>query len=159
MFISCILLDIFLFAEPYHKFYNPPPDTAIVKRLVSAADISPEVLERRLATFRHNFISLGQIYKDLIVQIPTDQPLADLYTQVINHLTRPNRSPGMWTPRVLLLGYSGSGRKSIAAALVNKYDLIQVHCGTLIRREVLRKSRLGEAMATYVEAHLAGICI
>ncbi|VDD74805.1 unnamed protein product [Mesocestoides corti] len=142
-----------LSAEPYHTLYNPPSDPSVKSRLVPAADVSD--LDCRIAEFKHNFIALSQIYEDIIVKLRTDQALGDLYTQAVCHISRPPRTPAMWTPRVLLLGFSGSGRKTVAAELVKRYSLVSVHCGTLIRREVLRETKLGNAMATYANARLA----
>lgn len=85
-----------------------------------------------------------------------DQPLSDLYSQAICNLSRPTRNPAMWTPRVLLLGFSGSGRKTVADKLAKRYELIPVHCGTLIRREVIKETKLGNAMKIYVDAHGSG---
>uniref|UniRef100_A0A0R3VV00 Adenylate kinase 8 n=1 Tax=Taenia asiatica TaxID=60517 RepID=A0A0R3VV00_TAEAS len=137
--------------EPYHKLYNPPSDPEVESRLVPADNTSD--IECRIAEFRHNFIAIGQMYADIIVNLQGDQPLSDLYSQAICILSRPTRNPAMWTPRVLLLGFSGSGRKTIADKLAKRYELIPVHCGTLIRREVIRETKLGNAMKIYVDAH------
>nr|CDS20102.1 adenylate kinase [Echinococcus granulosus] len=137
--------------EPYHKLYNPPSDPEVESRLVPADDASD--IDCRIAEFRHHFIAIGQMYTDIIVNLRGDQPLSDLYSQAICHLSRPARNPAMWTPRVLLLGFSGSGRKTVADKLAERYELIPVHCGTLIRREVIRETKLGTAMKIYVDAH------
>ncbi|EUB63330.1 Putative adenylate kinase-like protein C9orf98 [Echinococcus granulosus] len=140
--------------EPYHKLYNPPSDPEVESRLVPADDASD--IDCRIAEFRHHFIAIGQMYTDIIVNLRGDQPLSDLYSQAICHLSRPARNPAMWTPRVLLLGFSGSGRKTVADKLAERYELIPVHCGTLIRREVIRETKLGTAMKIYVDAHSSG---
>ncbi|VDN13164.1 unnamed protein product [Dibothriocephalus latus] len=55
---------------------------------------------------------------------------------------------------VALKNIYGSGRKTMAQMLAKKYDLVPVHCGTLIRTEVLKGTKLGTAMSTYTEARL-----
>ncbi|KAL5108426.1 hypothetical protein TcWFU_001005 [Taenia crassiceps] len=137
--------------EPYHKLYNPPSDPEVESRLVAADDTSD--IECRIAKFRHHFVAIGQMYADIIVNLRADQPLSDLYSQAICNLSRPTRNPTMWTPRVLLLGFSGSGRKTVGDKLAKRYELVLVHCGTLIRREVIRETKLGNAMKIYVDTH------
>lgn len=113
-------------------------------------------LDSRIADYHHHYIILSQMYKNLIAYIQADRSLSDIYQLAIDHLSRPRRNPDMWTPRVVLLGYSGSGRKSVAEKLAKRYDLIPVHCGTLICKEVIRDTKLGNAMKTYVDASTAG---
>lgn len=143
--------------ETYHLHYNPPPnDTDVQKRLVPAPGNKPDEMRYRLGRWRHNFIGLLNIYSEKITNINSDQPLADVYSQALCKVVRPPRSTALWTPRVIFFGFSGSGRKSIASLLNKKYDLVPVHCGSLIRRETTRETKLGVAMTTYVDAKLPG---
>ena len=149
------LFTMFYSIEPYHMMYNPPSDPKVENRLVAVDDV-PSNIEYRIAEFRRHFIAITQIYKDIMVTIQADRPLSDLYSVAMCHLTRPARNPVMWTPRVILIGFSGSGRKTVASKLAKQYELITIHCGTLIRREVIRETKLGNAMKIYVDAHSSG---
>ncbi|KAM7535319.1 hypothetical protein Aperf_G00000098326 [Anoplocephala perfoliata] len=144
-----------LTGEPYHRIYNPPSDPIVAKRLEPTEDLKD--LNSRIADYHHHYIILSQIYKNLIVNIPAERPLSDMYKLVSDHLSRPRRNPAMWTPRVVLLGSSGSGRKSVAEKLAKQYGLLSVHCGTLIRKEIIRNTKLGNAMKSYVDVHNAEV--
>ncbi|KAL7060019.1 hypothetical protein AAHC03_010098 [Spirometra sp. Aus1] len=140
--------------DTYHAIFNPAPDPKMAARLERAPGTSPEEMKASLKEYHHHFVALKNIYGDLMTSINTDQPLTDVFSQALCRLNRPPRTVAMWTPRVVLLGYSGSGRKTMARMLAKKYDLVPVHCGTLIRTEVLKGSKLGLAMSTYTEARL-----
>lgn len=147
---------MFYSVEPYHKLYNPPSDPIVESRLVAAENAKTDI-EFRIMEFRRNFVPIRQMYKDIMVTIQADRALSDLYSVAICHLTRPARNPAMWTPRVILIGFSGSGRKTVASRLASLYQLVPVHCGTLIRREVIRDTKLGNAMKIYVDGHSSGM--
>uniref|UniRef100_A0A183SKS5 Nucleoside-diphosphate kinase n=3 Tax=Schistocephalus solidus TaxID=70667 RepID=A0A183SKS5_SCHSO len=140
--------------DTYHAIFNPASDPKIAARLERAPGTSPEEMKASLREYHHHFVALKNIYGDLMTTINTDQPLTDVFSQALCRLNRPPRTVAMWTPRVVLLGYSGCGRKTMAQMLAKKYELVSVHCGTLIRTEVLKGSKLGRAMSTYTEARL-----
>nr|CDS28946.1 adenylate kinase [Hymenolepis microstoma] len=112
-------------------------------------------IDLQIADYRRHFIALSRIYKDKIIHIPADRSLSEVFQRVMCYLSRPLQNPAMWTPRIVLLGFSGSGRKTIAEKLTKKYNLITVHCGTLIRREIIKETKLGMDMKPYVDSHCA----
>ncbi|VUZ47485.1 unnamed protein product, partial [Hymenolepis diminuta] len=112
-------------------------------------------LNSQVVDYRHHFTTLSRIYMDKIIPISADRSLNEVFHRTMCHLSRPPRNSAIWTPRVLLLGFSGSGRKTVAEKLEKKYNLIPVHCGTLIRREVIRETKLGMDMKPYTDSHSA----
>ena len=55
--------------------------------------------------------------------VNADQPLSDISNQAISFCAKKPRSDAPRTPRVVILGPTGSGRKTVAQQLARKYDL------------------------------------
>jgi adenylate kinase len=55
--------------------------------------------------------------------INADQPLNDIFTQVYSFTSKKARSIAPRTPRILILGPTGSGRKTVARQISRKYDI------------------------------------
>ena len=53
-------------------------------------------------------------------------------------------------PRVLLFGMRGSGRKSQASKIADKFGLVYVSTSNLIKAEISKKEKLGQEIAAYV---------
>jgi adenylate kinase len=52
---------------------------------------------------------------------------------------------------LILLGPPGAGKSTIAEALVDRYDVAQIATGQRLRAEIAARSRLGRAVAPYLE--------
>lgn len=113
--------------------------------------------DARLDRYRHNIITLRQLYKVNVIDISAYCPQEKVFHEVLTLQTRPNRNLAMWTPRIVILGFSGSGRKTVTRKLASKCKLVPIHCGTLIRREVAMETKLGLDMKPFVDIHNAGL--
>ncbi|GAA48327.1 adenylate kinase 8 [Clonorchis sinensis] len=134
---------------------KPPPNLQVENRLIPHPDSSPNELREKIEAYeRENFI-LQQIYATSARMFNADQPLTDVYASVLAYVTQPPRNLALRTPRILLLGFVGSGRKTQAKLLAGKYGLVPVDCSALINQEIASVSLLGKAMKTYVERNMA----
>jgi adenylate kinase len=55
--------------------------------------------------------------------INADQPLNDILTQTYSYTAKKPRSVAPRTPRIVILGPTGSGRKTVAVQVSRKYDI------------------------------------
>jgi adenylate kinase len=62
-------------------------------------------------------------FKSVIRTINADQPLNDIFAQVYHFTAKKARTPAPRTPRIVILGPTGSGRKTVAAQVARKYDV------------------------------------
>ncbi|VDO10405.1 unnamed protein product [Rodentolepis nana] len=140
-----------IFPERIHKI----PSSDSEDRISGEKSENPNNIDSQIADYRRHFIDLSRIYKNKITHIPADRSLSEVFQRVMCYLSRPLQNPAMWIPRIVLLGFSGSGRKTVAEKLTKKYNLVTLHCGTLIRREIARETKLGMDMKPYVDSHCA----
>ncbi|TGZ63622.1 hypothetical protein CRM22_006827 [Opisthorchis felineus] len=141
--------------ESYHLLMKPPPNLQVENRLIPHPDFSPNEIREKIEAYeRENFI-LQQIYDTSARMFNADQPLTDVYASVLAYVTQPPRSLALRTPRILLLGFVGSGRKTQAKLLAGKYGLVPVDCSALINQEIASVSLLGKAMKSYVARNMA----
>ena len=111
--------------------------------------------------------------------INVDQPKGDVFNQsklflyhyltnkfktrsifiVIDFVSRPARSHAPITPRILLIGPTGSGRRTQAQALANKYDIVNVSMSNLIKEAVAHESVLGIAIRPHLQKKTNSIFI
>uniref|UniRef100_A0A3Q3EUN1 Adenylate kinase 8 n=1 Tax=Labrus bergylta TaxID=56723 RepID=A0A3Q3EUN1_9LABR len=100
--------------DVYHKtFIWPVEDTVAMQRLAE------------LQRYRCEVTGLTSAYQHVLKIINSDQPHTDVYQQVLAFV-RTRRCPR--TPRILLLGPPGSGKKHQARLLSEKYRMVD---GTL----------------------------
>jgi adenylate kinase len=70
-----------------------------------------------------NIDGVKDCFKSILRAINADQPLNDVFTQVYSYTIKKPRSNAPHTPRILILGPTGSGRKTIAMQVSRKYDI------------------------------------
>ncbi|KAA3677393.1 adenylate kinase [Paragonimus westermani] len=138
----------------YHLISNPPPSVCVENRLVSLPDNTPEKIKFLLEAYNRETVLLQQIYASVMKTVNAAQPLSDMYASVLAHVTQPPRSLALRTPRIVLLGFAGCGKKTQAGLLANKYGLLTVNCGELIRKEIANSTLLGKAMKSYVARNM-----
>lgn len=77
----------------------------------------------------------------------------------MDYVSRPARSQAPITPRILLIGPYGSGRKTQASALAKKYDIVNVSISNLIKEAVAHETVLGLAIKPHFQRRSPSIQI
>ncbi|KAG9471258.1 hypothetical protein GDO78_015331 [Eleutherodactylus coqui] len=137
--------------EVYHTTFDWPEDPEVQKNLVEPAGISEEETGRRLLEYRRNIPGILCAFSKIYKKINADQPCMDVFSQVLTFVLSKPRSLAPYTPRILLYGPPGSGRSLQAALLAQKYDIVNVSCGQVLKAAVAKKTKTGLAMEPYIE--------
>ncbi|XP_028353031.1 adenylate kinase 8 isoform X8 [Physeter macrocephalus] len=141
--------------EIYHATFDWPPEPEIQKRLIAPAGISGGETARRLLAYHRNIARLLPSYPKILKVIAADQPCVDVFYQALTYVQTIHPSNAPFTPRVLLCGPVGSGRSLQAALLAQKYGLVNVCCGQLLKEAVADKSEYGELIRPFFEKETA----
>ncbi|XP_047624744.1 adenylate kinase 8 isoform X6 [Phacochoerus africanus] len=119
------------------------------------AGISEGETARKLLEFHRNIVRIAPSYPKILRVIPADQPCVDVFYQALTYVRTIHRSNAPFTPRVLLLGPTGSGKSLQAALLAQKYGLVNVCCGQLLKEAVADKSKYGKVILSFFEKEIA----
>ncbi|XP_044899261.1 adenylate kinase 8 isoform X9 [Felis catus] len=141
--------------EIYHTTFDWPPEAEIQNRLVVPEGISELETARKLLEYHRNIIRILPAYPKILKVISADQPCMDVFYQALTYAQTSHRSNAPFTPRVLLCGPVGSGKRLQAALLAQKYGLVNVHCGQLLKEAVADKSKVGELIQPYFQKKMA----
>nr|XP_058927444.1 adenylate kinase 8 isoform X2 [Kogia breviceps] len=141
--------------EIYHTTFHWPPESEVQKRLIAPAGISGGETARRLLAYHRNVARLLPSYPKILKVIAADQPCVDVLYQALAYVQTIHRSNAPFTPRVLLCGPVGSGQSLQAALLAQKYGLVNVCCGQLLKEAVADKSKYGELIRPFFEKETA----
>lgn len=142
--------------EIYHTTFDWPPEAEVQNRLIVPEGISEQETAQRLLEHHRNITRVLPSYPRGLKVISADQPCVDVFYQALTYVRTNHRSNAPFTPRVLLCGPVGSGKSLQAALLAQKYSLVNVCCGQLLKEAVADKSRHGEVIQPYFEKKLAG---
>lgn len=74
-------------------------------------------------SFLRNIDHVKDCYKTILRVINADQPLNDIFNQAYSFATKKARSIAPRTPRIVILGPTGSGRKTVAKQVSQKYEI------------------------------------
>ncbi|XP_046954143.1 adenylate kinase 8 [Lynx rufus] len=141
--------------EIYHTTFDWPPEAEIQNRLVVPEGISELETARKLLEYHRNIMRILPAYPKILKVISADQPCVDVFYQALTYAQTSHRSNAPFTPRVLLCGPVGSGKRLQAALLAQKYGLVNVHCGQLLKEAVPDKSKVGELIQPYLQKKMA----
>ncbi|KAM9641383.1 adenylate kinase 8 isoform 2-T2 [Trichechus inunguis] len=141
--------------EIYHTTFDWPPESEIQNRLIAPEGISELETARKLLEYHRNIVRIMPSYPKILKVISSDQPCVDVFYQVLTYVQTNHRSNAPFTPRVLLCGPVGSGKSLQAALLAQKYGLVNVCCGQLLKEAVADKSRFGELIRPFFEKKMA----
>ncbi|XP_045878984.1 adenylate kinase 8 isoform X2 [Meles meles] len=141
--------------EIYHTTFDWPSESEIQNRLIVPGDISEMETARKLLEYHRNIIRILPAYPKILKVINADQPCVDVFYQALTYVQTGHRSNAPFTPRVLLCGPVGSGKSLQAALLAQKYGLVNVHCGQLLKEAVADKSKFGELIKPYFQKEMA----
>ncbi|XP_075690822.1 adenylate kinase 8 isoform X2 [Rhinoderma darwinii] len=137
--------------EVYHTTFDWPEDLEVQKNLVEPAETSEEETGQRLLEYHRNIPGILRAFPKIYKKINADQPCMDVLSQVLTFILSKPRSLAPYTPRILLYGPPGSGRSLQAALLAQKYDVINVSCGQVLKEAVADQSKIGVLIEPYIE--------
>ncbi|XP_040897957.1 adenylate kinase 8 [Toxotes jaculatrix] len=137
-----------LTGDVYHQTFIWPVDDIITQRLEKGRGPSEKQRLTELQRFRCEVTGLRSAYQHALKIINADQPYADVYQQVLAFVQTRRRSR---TPRILLLGPPGSGKSHQARLLSEKYKMVDVCCGQLLRSVAADGSSLGKEIQPYLD--------
>ncbi|KAM9595315.1 adenylate kinase 8 isoform 4-T6 [Morphnus guianensis] len=70
---------------------------------------------------------------------------------VLTYVQTRHRSAAPFTPRILFCGPPGSGKSLQAALIAQKYSVVNICCGQLLKEAVADKTKLGELIKPYID--------
>jgi len=140
--------------DVYHTTFDWPGNPEVQERLEEPAGLSEESVVKRLVLYHRHLHGILRCYGQVTRAINADQPKADVFSQALSFLSSSARSAAPHTPRVVLLGPTGSGKAVQAALLASKYNLVKVSCGQLIKQAITQETKSGMAAKPYVEKEM-----
>ncbi|XP_075841713.1 adenylate kinase 8 [Microtus pennsylvanicus] len=140
--------------EIYHTTFDWPPEPEIQNRLIEPEGISEIETAKRLLEYHRNIIRILPSYPKILKTISADQPCVDVFYQALTYVQTRHRCNAPFTPKVLLCGPLGSGKSLQAALLAQRYGLVDICCGQLLKEAVAAKSSLGELIQPFFEKRM-----
>ncbi|NXW52055.1 KAD8 kinase, partial [Nyctiprogne leucopyga] len=137
--------------EVYHTTFDWPRDLLVQQRLVKPEDLSELEMSKKLLEYHRNFPGIFQSYQKVLKSINADQPSVDVLSQVLTYVQTRHRSAAPFTPRILFCGPPGSGKSLQAALIAQKYGVVKICCGQLLKETVADKTKLGELVKPYID--------
>ncbi|NXT29918.1 KAD8 kinase, partial [Syrrhaptes paradoxus] len=137
--------------EVYHTTFDWPRDLLVQQRLVKPEDLSEQEMSKKLLEYHRNFPGVFQIYQKVLKSINADQPSVDVLSQVLTYVQTRHRSAAPFTPRILFCGPPGSGKSLQAAIIAQKYGIVNICCGQLLKEAVADKTKLGGLVKPYID--------
>ncbi|KAI6076022.1 Adenylate kinase 8 isoform X1 [Aix galericulata] len=137
--------------EVYHTTFDWPSDPVIQQRLVKPEDLSEQEMSKKLLEYHRNFPGVFQIYQKILKSVNADQPCMDVISQALTYVQTRHRSAAPFTPRILFCGPPGSGKSLQAALIAQKYGVVNICCGLLLKEAVADKTKLGELVKPYID--------
>ncbi|XP_026199385.1 adenylate kinase 8 [Anabas testudineus] len=137
-----------LTGDVYHQTFIWPSDDSIAQRLEKGQGLSEKQRLAELKRYRCEVTGLTSAYKHVLKIVNGDQPHEDVYQQVLVFVQTRRHSR---TPRILLLGPPGSGKSHQASLLSEKYKMVDVCCGQLLRSVAADGSSLGNQIQPYLD--------
>ncbi|MDK2978047.1 MAG: adenylate kinase [Bacteroidales bacterium] len=114
------------------------------------ADDTVDVIKNRLEEYKNKTVPVAEFYKDkgiyyVVDGVGTVDDIFERITNVVEHtLTK------TWL-NVVLYGPPGSGKGTQGKLLADKYNLVYISTGSLLRREIEKGTQMGLAAKEYME--------
>nr|CAB3220769.1 AK58 radial spoke protein [Phallusia mammillata] len=137
--------------DVYHTTFDWPQDPTVQARLLEPSGISEKEMKQKLMEYSRHVAGLQQTFTNIHKMINADQPKADALAQTITFVNTQMRSEAPHTPRIVLIGPTGSGKSTMAQKLAEKYKLVDVSCGTVIKEQIANETKLGDAVKDFVK--------
>ncbi|XP_071369001.1 adenylate kinase 8 [Centroberyx affinis] len=140
-----------LTGDVYHQTFIWPSDQTVAQRLEKGRSLSEEQRLAKMQRYRCEVTGLSSAYQHVLKTVNADQPHANVYQQVLGFVLTRRRSSAPHIPRILLFGPPGSGKSLQARLLSEKYKMVDVCCGQLLRSAAAGGSAVGELIRPYLE--------
>ncbi|XP_070690542.1 adenylate kinase 8 [Pempheris klunzingeri] len=137
-----------LTGDVYHQTFIWPADDTVAQRLEEGKSQSEKQRLAKLQRYRCEVTGLSSAYQHVLKIVNGDQPHTDVYQQVLAFVRTRHRSR---TPRILLIGPPGSGKSYQARMLSQKYKMVDVCCGQMLRSVAADGSAVGEEIQPYLD--------
>ncbi|XP_014866827.1 PREDICTED: adenylate kinase 8 [Poecilia mexicana] len=134
--------------DVYHQLFVQPENDTIRWRLEKGRSLSDQQLLAEVQRYRCEVTALKAAYQHVLKVFNADQPPADVYQQALTFVQTRRH---FRTPRIVLVGPSGSGKSHLARLLSEKYKVVDVSCGGLLRSVVSDGSALGAQIQPYMD--------
>ncbi|KAM4746458.1 adenylate kinase 8 isoform 1-T3 [Anableps anableps] len=134
--------------DVYHQIFVRPDDNTVAQRLEKGRGLSDEKLLAELQHYHCEVTALTSAYQHVLKVINGDQPPADVYQQALTFIQTRHH---FRTPRIVLVGPPGSGKSHLARLLSEKYKMVDVSCGSLLRSVAADGSDLGALIQPYLD--------
>ena len=133
-------------------FLDVSPEESL-KRLLNRAktsgrsDDSEAVIKNRLREYQEKTAPVAQFYKDqgLFFQVEGVGSVEDINSKLEEIINKELRKVLF---NVVLLGYPGAGRGTQARKLAEKYNLVYLSTGEMLKEEIKKDSRVGQTVKT-----------
>ncbi|XP_066294250.1 adenylate kinase 8-like isoform X2 [Branchiostoma lanceolatum] len=137
--------------DVYHTTFDWPSNAEIESRLVVPEGITEESMVNNLVEYHRHTADVLRCFPKVTKNINADQPKADILALVLTFLNSTPRTAAPHTPRIVLLGPTGAGKSVQASLIANKYNIVNLSCGALIKEAIADETKIGEAIKPYVE--------
>ncbi|XP_046904465.1 adenylate kinase 8 [Hypomesus transpacificus] len=138
--------------DVYHVTFIWPEGEEVAGRLVPEKTVLTEQCGSQLRQYHSEAHSLARIYHNCLKTIDADQPHTDVFDQVLMYVLSRHRSVAPHTPRILLFGPPGSGKSLQAKLISQKYNIVNLCCGELLKAVSADETNMGELIKPYLEA-------
>jgi len=130
--------------DVYHTTFDWPDDPDVQERLVhDDGALIPGSMSVKMEEYARNIEGVLASYSTVCKMINADQPKADVLNQTLSFVNTQHRSNAPHTPRIILIGPTGCGKSTLAKKLVQKYRIVDIDCGHLIKQHVSGGTKLG----------------
>ncbi|XP_076126403.1 adenylate kinase 8 [Alosa pseudoharengus] len=139
--------------DVYHVAFMRPESQEVLRRLEPPKEfVTEELVAKQLQHYRREAHGLLKTYGSYLRYVNADQPHVDVCAQVLTYLLSRHRSTAPHTPRILLFGPPGSGKSLQARLLAQKYNIMDICSGKLIKAVYADESSMGELLKPYLES-------
>lgn len=128
----------------------------LIKRMLSRAktsnrsDDNIDVIKYRMKEYHEKTLPVAQFYKEKGIYYSVDGlgSIDTIFEKVNNIIEETLRK--VWI-NVVLLGYPGAGKGSQGERLAEKYNLVYISTGKLLRQEIAKQTEIGKKVEPYME--------
>ncbi|KAJ8379716.1 hypothetical protein SKAU_G00004940 [Synaphobranchus kaupii] len=138
--------------DVYHATFRWPRDDEVGRRLVQPEVLSEERAAARLLRYQRGAHGICRTYGKCLAAVNANQPHDDVFAQVLTSVLHRPRCVAPHTPRVLLLGPPASGKSLLAERIAQKYNIVNVSCGQLLKAAAVDRAEAGELIKPYLES-------